>query len=120
MTFLLNNGILYKEMPISGVFCDCACAHTEVLLLKSTGIVRKLDAMGRVVLPMETRRLFNLTAENSAVEIYRDEDSIILKKYVPSCIFCGNSDDVVEFMGEKVCRDCVEKLQSLVKGKSAK
>ena len=81
--------------------------------MKSTGIVRKIDSMGRVVLPMETRKLLNLISDDSAVEIYTDNDSIILKKYVPACIFCNSADDIIEFNGEKICKNCVERLKAL-------
>lgn len=81
--------------------------------MKSTGIVRKIDAMGRVVLPMETRKILNLVADDSAVEIYTDNDSIILKKYVPACIFCNSADDIVEYNGEKICKSCINKLKGL-------
>lgn len=64
--------------------------------MKSTGMVRGIDKMGRVVLPTETRKLLNLVAGKSAVEIYTDDDSIVLKKYVPACIFCDSVDDIVE------------------------
>lgn len=81
--------------------------------MKSTGIVRKIDSMGRVVLPMETRKILNLIADDSSVEIYTDNDSIILKKYVPACIFCNSADDIIEYNGEKVCKNCVNKLKTL-------
>ena len=54
--------------------------------MKSTGIVRSIDKMGRIVLPMETRKLLSLTEEGSAVEIYTDNDMVILKKYTPACL----------------------------------
>lgn len=81
--------------------------------MKSTGIVRKIDSMGRVVLPMETRKVLNLIADDSAVEIYTDSDSIILKKYVPACIFCNSADDMIEYNGEKICKKCIERLKDL-------
>jgi len=58
--------------------------------MKSTGIVRKVDELGRVVLPIELRRTLDI-AEKDALEIYVDEESIILKKYEPACIFCDNA-----------------------------
>ena len=78
--------------------------------MKSTGMVRGIDKMGRVVLPTETRKLLNLVAGKSAVEIYTDDDSIVLKKYVPACIFCDSVDDIV---GNKICKQCIEKLNAL-------
>ncbi len=77
--------------------------------MKSTGIVRKVDELGRIVLPIELRRTLNI-AEKDELEIYVDEDSIILKKYEPSCIFCGNSKDVYTFKGKNICPKCMEEL----------
>ena len=57
--------------------------------MKSTGIVRKVDELGRIVLPIELRRTLDI-AEKDAIEIYVDGESIILKKYEPTCIFCGD------------------------------
>ncbi len=77
--------------------------------MKSTGIVRKVDELGRIVLPIELRRTLDI-AEKDALEIYVDDDSIILKKYEPSCIFCGNSKDVISFKGKNICPRCLEEL----------
>ncbi|HBP64863.1 MAG TPA: AbrB family transcriptional regulator, partial [Desulfosporosinus sp.] len=59
-------------------------------MMKSTGIVRKVDELGRIVLPMELRRTLGI-AEKDAMEIYVDQEKIILKKYEPACVFCGNA-----------------------------
>ena len=77
--------------------------------MKSTGIVRKIDELGRIVLPIEIRN--NMDIKNrDAVEIFVDEDRIILKKYEPACIFCGNADNVTYFKGKLVCRECAVTL----------
>ena len=73
--------------------------------MKSTGIVRKIDELGRIVLPMELRRTFNLKIKDS-VEIYVEKDSIILKKYEPCCIFCGDSTNITTFKDKNVCDKC--------------
>jgi len=78
--------------------------------MKSTGIVRKVDELGRIVLPVELRRTLNI-AERDALEIYVDDDRIILRKYEPSCIFCGNSKDVVSFKGKNICPVCMNELK---------
>lgn len=78
-------------------------------MLKSLGIVRKVDSLGRVVLPIELRRNFNIN-EKDAVEIYVDNEKIILKKYEPACIFCGNAEGVQNFKGKNVCRQCADQL----------
>lgn len=75
-------------------------------MMKSTGIVRKVDELGRVVLPIELRRTLNIM-EKDALEIYVDGESVILKKYEPACIFCGNAKDVVHFKGKNVCDGCI-------------
>ena len=72
--------------------------------MKSTGIVRKVDELGRVVLPIELRRTLGID-EKDALEIYVDEEKIILKKYEPACVFCNNATDVQNFRGKNVCRE---------------
>jgi len=77
--------------------------------MKSTGIVRKLDELGRIVLPIEMRRTFNL-AEKDAVEIYVEGDSIILRKHQPNCLLCGEGKNLVDYKGKLVCKSCVKNL----------
>ena len=81
--------------------------------MKSTGIVRKLDELGRVVLPIEIRRSFELT-ERDSVEIYVEGESIVLRKHQPNCSFCGESKNLVEFKGKPVCKKCAKALTDLV------
>lgn len=64
--------------------------------MKSTGIVRKVDELGRIVLPIELRRTMGIEVKD-ALEIYVDGDHIVLKKYEPSCVFCGNAKDIIHF-----------------------
>ena len=78
--------------------------------MKSTGIVRKVHELGRIVLPIELRRTFDIS-EKDALEIYVDGNSIVLKKYEPSCIFCGNAKDVFIFKGRNICPACMEELK---------
>ena len=66
--------------------------------MKSTGIVRRVDEVGRIVLPMEIRKSLNIDTRDP-VEIFVDSNQIILRKYEPACIFCGNADDVRIFKG---------------------
>jgi transcriptional pleiotropic regulator of transition state genes len=73
--------------------------------MKSTGIVRKVDELGRVVIPIELRRTMGID-EKDALEIYVDNEKIILKKYEPACIFCGNAADVQDYKGKRVCKEC--------------
>jgi transcriptional pleiotropic regulator of transition state genes len=81
-------------------------------VVKSTGIVRKVDELGRIVLPIEMRRTLDI-AERDALEIYVDGSSVILKKYRPSCIFCDATRDVTEFKGKNVCPKCLKELKTL-------
>ena len=80
--------------------------------MKSTGIVRRVDELGRVVIPIEIRNKFEI-AEKDPIEIYVDGSSIILKKFEPNCVFCGNTKDLVEYKGKLVCSKCTEKLTHL-------
>ena len=80
--------------------------------MKSTGIVRKVDELGRIVLPIEMRRTLDI-AEKDALEIYVEGSSVILKKYKPSCIFCDSGKDIKEFKGKNVCPKCLRELQTL-------
>lgn len=79
--------------------------------MKSTGIVRKVDELGRIVLPIEMRRTLDI-AEKDALEIYVEGDSIILRKYQPACIFCDNMKNVVSFQGKNICSDCLVKIKT--------
>lgn len=81
--------------------------------MKSTGIVRKVDELGRVVIPIELRRTLQI-AEKDALEIYVDGEKIILKKYEPACIFCGNADDVRIYKEKNICGTCLEEMKALV------
>ena len=80
--------------------------------MKSTGIVRKVDELGRIVLPIEMRRTLDI-AEKDALEIYVDGSSVILKKYNPSFIFCDNTRNVTTFKGKNICPKCLKELQGL-------
>jgi transcriptional pleiotropic regulator of transition state genes len=77
--------------------------------MKSTGVVRKVDELGRVVIPIELRRTLGI-AEKDALEIYVDQEKIILKKYEPACIFCGNADNITHFRGKNVCEECAKAM----------
>ena len=80
--------------------------------MKATGIVRKVDELGRIVLPKELRRTLNIEIKDP-LEIYVDGESIMLKKYQPACVFCGSSDNIKQIKGKNVCEKCVKELQSL-------
>ena len=80
--------------------------------MKSTGIVRKVDELGRIVLPIEMRRTLDIE-EKDALEIYVEGSSVILKKYKPSCIFCDTTKDIVVFKGKNICPKCLKELKDL-------
>ncbi len=80
--------------------------------MKSTGVVRKVDELGRIVLPIEIRKNMDIANRGDAVEIFIDDDKIILKKYQPSCIFCGNADNVTFYKGKLVCLECISDIKT--------
>lgn len=80
--------------------------------MKTTGVVRKLDELGRITLPIELRRMLNLE-EKDGLEIFVEQDSIILKKCVIGDIFTGSTEDLVEYKGKKVSRETILELAEL-------
>ena len=83
------------------------CRMEEIM--KATGIVRRVDELGRVVIPIELRNKFEI-AEKDPIEIYVDGSTIILKKYEPNCIFCGNSKTLTEYKGKLICDKCANQI----------
>lgn len=77
--------------------------------MKATGIIRKVDELGRIVLPIEIRRTMDI-AERDELEIFMDGDQIILQKFQPTCVFCGSNRNLVTFEGKNLCTDCVRKI----------
>ena len=80
--------------------------------MKSTGIVRNIDELGRVVVPKELRRKLGI-ANTDPVEIFCEEDKIIIKKYVPVCHFCGSSEGLVEYREKRICSECIKQLSAV-------
>ena len=93
--------------------------------MKSTGIVRKIDELGRIVIPIELRRVMGIQtskekgskdkSDSDALEIFADGEEIILRKYNPGCHCCGNMDNLVEVMGLKICSECLEEFNKAIK-----
>ena len=81
--------------------------------MKSTGMIRPVDKNGRVVIPMELRKQFDITNDVDSFEIFTEDDKIILKKYQPTCIFCGEADNVEMVKGKYICRNCLKELKKL-------
>ena len=81
--------------------------------MKNRGIMRQLDSAGRIVIPKEYREM--LGAENSSdkFEIFLQDDQIILKKFQPTCIFCNNFAFSIEYEGQVVCENCIEKMKKM-------
>ena len=73
--------------------------------MKSTGIIRKMDELGRIVLPMELRKKLGINRQDP-IEIYVDGDSIILRKAGDTCIFCGEEEGLSEYLGKSICENC--------------
>ncbi|KGK88013.1 AbrB/MazE/SpoVT family DNA-binding domain-containing protein [Clostridium sp. HMP27] len=80
--------------------------------MKSTGVVRKVDELGRIVLPIELRRTLDI-AEKDALEIYVEGQQIILKKHEPACVFCGEADKVQNYKGKNICVKCLKALKDI-------
>jgi transcriptional pleiotropic regulator of transition state genes len=80
--------------------------------MKAIGIVRRVDGLGRIVLPKELRNTLDINARDG-LEIFLDDGTIILKKYMPSCVFCGSTEDLVNYKGKKVCKNCIVALSQL-------
>lgn len=81
--------------------------------MKSLGILRRVDELGRIVLPKELRDIFDINAGDS-IEIYTDRDNtIVLKKYQFKCIFCGSNEDLIEHKGKLICQDCIDEIEFL-------
>ena len=80
-----------------------------VAIMKSTGIIRKVDDLGRIVLPIELRRVLDI-AERDELEIFMENDRIILQKYEPACIFCGSSRELISYENKNVCRSCIKRM----------
>ena len=78
--------------------------------MKSTGVVRKVDELGRIVIPIELRRTLDIE-EKDSLEIYVSDDTIMLKKYQPACIFCNDAKNVISYKGKNICRSCIEELK---------
>lgn len=78
--------------------------------MKATGVVRKVDELGRIVIPIELRRNLEIK-EGTPLEIFTDEEGVVLRKYQISCIFCNSSKELKDFNGKKICEDCINKLR---------
>ena len=94
------------------IYADTDKGQEEVKMVKSTGIVRKVDELGRIVIPIELRSTLDLGIKDS-LEIYVEDDQIILKKYTPACAFCSNASGITIFKGKNICSECLAELSKL-------
>ena len=101
---------LYNDIGNKSILNRQTYRWKELTFMKSTGIIRKVDDLGRIVLPIELRRMLDI-AERDELEIYMEKDHIILRKYEPACVFCTSSKKLVEYQGKNVCRECIRKMK---------
>lgn len=80
--------------------------------MKSTGIVRELDSLGRIVLPKSLRRIYDLKTKDG-LEIFTEGDMLILRKYTPFCVFCGSGEGIVNYKGKNICHRCMDDISVL-------
>lgn len=85
--------------------------------MKSIGIVRRVDELGRIVLPIELRKILNIEPKDS-LEIFVDGNTIMLRKYEPECIFCGDASNVRSIKGKNICSNCIKSIGGLISEES--
>lgn len=78
--------------------------------MKATGMIRSLDQLGRIVIPIELRRVLDIDI-GDGLEFYSDENTIVLKKYEPACIFCNSANDIRVYKGKHICGECYAQLK---------
>ena len=83
-------------------------------MIKSTGIIRRVDELGRVVIPKEIRIQFKIE-EKDPIEVYVEGNSIVLRKYEDTCIFCGKKNELQNFSNKLICKKCCEDIKNLIK-----
>ena len=82
------------------------------MIVKATGIVRKVDELGRIVLPIELRRTLDIE-ERDSLEIYLDGEKIVLQKYEQACLFCGSTRGLAGYRGKNICHECIRNLNKI-------
>lgn len=84
-----------------------------MVFMKSSGIVRRMDPLGRLVVPKEIRKVLNINPQDP-FEIYVDNNTIVLRKYEPACFFCNETENVINYHGYNICKNCIEKLKESI------
>ena len=88
--------------------------RNEEEAMRTTGIIRGIDEVGRIVIPKEYRRMLKVNDKEDSLEISMEGDRIVLRKHMPACTFCGSADGMIEYSGYKICRNCVDNLEQIV------
>lgn len=81
--------------------------------MRAIGCVRQIDKLGRLVLPSDIRKTLNITDGVDSVEFFIDNDSVIIKKYRPSCIFCNSPENIINYKKQMVCQECLDELKNV-------
>lgn len=97
------------EIHVSEDFIILKKADSTV---SASGNVRCLDNFGRIVIPIEIRNLLGIVSQEDSLEIYREEDCLILKKHHNNCIFCGSVENVVVFENKVICGTCIDRIKN--------
>ena len=84
-----------------------------MITIKSTGIVRKIGNLGRIVIPKELRKKMNIKKQDP-MEIFVEGDYIILTKYSAGCMYCGEITRTFQYRGSTICYECQEEMQEFV------
>lgn len=79
--------------------------------MKSAGIVRKVDQLGRIVIPKETRKVLGIIEDKTVLEIFTEGDKIILGKYEPACVFCGEMKNTIMYKDKRICSKCIKEIK---------
>lgn len=80
--------------------------------MRAVGCVRQIDKLGRLVLPADIRKSLGIVDGTDSVEFFIENDSVIIKKYRPACVFCGSADDITSFKGQTLCENCIAELKT--------
>ena len=103
---------IYLEMWYNKVSTSVQPNHERTTDMKATGIVRHVDELGRIVIPKEMRRNMEILC-NDPLEIYVEDDKIILRKYIPNCMFCDSTTSLCDVKGRRICKKCLDEIKSV-------
>ena len=79
--------------------------------MRAVGCVRQIDKLGRLVLPSDIRRMLNIKDGSDSVEFFVDEDSVVIKKYRPACIFCNSANNIQTYKNQSICQSCLDEMR---------